>query len=65
MAISTDAVKWLSQRTINNAGTGTWTGAADIGLVGYEMTLLVSRAEATMTPALVSETRARLPVGHR
>jgi uncharacterized protein len=34
----------------------------DVGLVGYEMTLLVSRAEATMTPALVSEMRARLPV---
>ena len=37
----------------------------DVGLVGYEMTLLVSRAEATMTPALVSEMCARLPVGHR
>ena len=37
----------------------------DVGLVGYEMTLFVSRAEATMTPALVSEMRARLPVGHR
>lgn len=35
----------------------------DVGLVGYEMTLLVSRAEATMTPALVSEMRGRLPVG--
>ncbi len=35
----------------------------DVGLVGYEMTLLVSRAEVTMTPALVSEMRSRLPVG--
>ena len=37
----------------------------DVGLVGYEMTLLVSRAEATMTPALVTEMRSRLPVGVR
>ena len=35
----------------------------DVGLVGYEMTLLVSRAEATMTPQLVSEMRSRLPLG--
>jgi predicted regulator of Ras-like GTPase activity (Roadblock/LC7/MglB family) len=35
----------------------------DVGLVGYEMTLLVTRAEATMTPALVTEMRARLPRG--
>jgi uncharacterized protein len=34
----------------------------DVGLVGYEMTLLVTRAEATMTPALISEMRSRLPV---
>jgi hypothetical protein len=34
----------------------------DVGLVGYEMTLLVTRTEATMTPALVSEMRSRLPV---
>lgn len=33
----------------------------DVGLVGYEMTLLVSRAEQTMTPQLVSEMRATLP----
>ena len=39
--------------------------SSDVGLVGYEMTLLVSRAEATMTPALVTEMRARLPVGAR
>lgn len=36
---------------------------SDVGLVGYEMTLLVTRAEAVMTPQLVSEMRARLPVG--
>ena len=35
---------------------------SDVGMVGYEMTLLVSRAEATMTPALVSEMRSHLPV---
>lgn len=35
--------------------------SCDVGLVGYEMTLLVNRAEATMTPELVSEMRARLP----
>jgi uncharacterized protein len=34
----------------------------DVGMVGYEMTLLVSRAETTMTPALVSEMRSRLPL---
>lgn len=34
----------------------------DVGLVGYEMALLVSRAEATLTPQLVSEMRAHLPV---
>jgi hypothetical protein len=34
----------------------------DVGLVGYEMALLVSRTEATLTPQLVSEMRARLPV---
>jgi predicted regulator of Ras-like GTPase activity (Roadblock/LC7/MglB family) len=37
--------------------------ACDVGMVGYEMTLLVSRAETTMTPALVTEMRSRLPVG--
>ena len=34
----------------------------DVGLVGYEMALLVSRTEATLTPQLVSEMRARLPI---
>lgn len=37
--------------------------SADVGLVGYEMTLLVSRAEATMTPQLVTEMRSQLPRG--
>ena len=36
--------------------------SCDVGLVGYEMTLLVERAEATMTPVLVAEMRAMLPV---
>lgn len=35
---------------------------ADVGLVGYEMTVLVARAETTMTPALITEMRSRLPV---
>lgn len=34
----------------------------DVGLVGYEMALLVSRTESTLTPQLVSEMRAHLPV---
>lgn len=34
----------------------------DVGLVGYEMAMLVSRAESTLTPQLVSEMRSRLPV---
>jgi hypothetical protein len=33
-----------------------------VGLVGYEMTVLVTRAEDTMTPQLVAEMRSRLPV---
>lgn len=35
--------------------------SCDIGLVGYEMTLLATRAGAALTPQLVSELRARLP----
>ncbi|BDZ42358.1 dynein regulation protein LC7 [Paraoerskovia sediminicola] len=34
----------------------------DIGLVGYEMALLVSRTEATLTPQLISQMRGQLPV---
>ena len=34
----------------------------DVGLVGYEMALLVSRTEVTLTPQLISEMRARLPM---
>jgi predicted regulator of Ras-like GTPase activity (Roadblock/LC7/MglB family) len=34
----------------------------DIGLVGYEMALLVSRTEATLTPQLISEMRGSLSV---
>lgn len=33
----------------------------DVGLVGYEMTLLSSRAATALTPALIDELRARLP----
>lgn len=34
----------------------------DVGLIGYEMTLLVSRTEPTLTPQLITEMRSRLPV---
>lgn len=34
----------------------------DVGLIGYEMAMLVSRAETTLTPQLVSEMRSSLPV---
>lgn len=33
----------------------------DVGLIGYEMALLVSRTEHTLTPQLVGEMRSRLP----
>lgn len=36
--------------------------SCDVGLIGYEMAMLVSRTEATLTPQLVSEMRGRLPV---
>ncbi len=36
--------------------------SCDVGLIGYEMTVLVNRAEAVMTPELVSQMRARLPL---
>ena len=35
----------------------------DVGLVGYEMALLVSRTENILSPQLISEMRARLPIG--
>ncbi len=37
-------------------------GSCDVGLVGYEMALLATRAESTLSPQLVGEMRARLPV---
>jgi uncharacterized protein len=36
--------------------------AADAGVIGYEMALLVSRTEATLTPQLISQMRSQLPV---
>lgn len=36
--------------------------SCDVGLVGYEMAMLVSRTEATLTPQLVTEMRSHLPV---
>jgi uncharacterized protein len=36
--------------------------ACDVGLIGYEMAMLVSRTESTLTPQLISEMRAQLPV---
>lgn len=35
--------------------------ACDVGLVGYEMTLLVNRAESAMSPQLIAEMRSMLP----
>ena len=35
--------------------------SCDVGLVGYEMTLLASRAGRALTPQLITELRARLP----
>jgi uncharacterized protein len=34
---------------------------ADVGLIGYEMTLLVERASAVLSPALIAELQASLP----
>lgn len=34
----------------------------DVGLIGYEMAMLVSRTESTLTPQLVTEMRGNLPV---
>lgn len=34
----------------------------DVGLVGYEMAMLVARTESLLTPQLVSEMRGHLPV---
>jgi uncharacterized protein len=36
--------------------------SCDVGVIGYEMALLVSRTEATLTPQLISQMRAALPV---
>lgn len=33
----------------------------DVGLVGYEMTMLVKRAGSVLTPALITELQAALP----
>ncbi|GAA2238885.1 roadblock/LC7 domain-containing protein [Rarobacter faecitabidus] len=35
---------------------------ADVGLIGYEMALLVTRTEQTLTPQLITEMRGHLPV---
>jgi len=37
------------------------TKQCDVGLVGYEMTMLVKRAGAVLTPALVTELQSSLP----
>uniref|UniRef100_UPI00389949CF roadblock/LC7 domain-containing protein n=1 Tax=Actinotalea fermentans TaxID=43671 RepID=UPI00389949CF len=34
----------------------------DVGLIGYEMAMLVSRTETTLTPQLVTEMRGNLPI---
>ena len=53
---------FLFTTSVNNGAVVAVVAEAtcDVGLVGYEMTLLVSRAEQTMTPALISEMRATL-----
>lgn len=35
--------------------------SCDVGLIGYEMAMLVSRTESTLTPQLISEMRSQLP----
>jgi predicted regulator of Ras-like GTPase activity (Roadblock/LC7/MglB family) len=37
------------------------TRECDVGLVGYEMTMLVKRAGTVLTPAMVSELQSALP----
>ena len=34
----------------------------DVGLIGYEMAMLVSRTETTLTPQLITEMRGQLPI---
>ena len=55
---------FMFQMSISNGSVlGVVTDAScDVGLVGYEMALLVSRTEATLTPQLITEMRARLPI---
>src|SRR4028119_322242 len=36
--------------------------SCDVGLIGYEMALLVSRTEQTLTPQPVGAMRSRLPI---
>lgn len=36
--------------------------SCDVGLIGYEMAMLVSRTEATLTPQLIAEMRTMLPI---
>lgn len=36
----------------------------DVGVVGYEMAMLASRAQTTLTPQLVADLRRELPVDH-
>jgi len=36
--------------------------SCDVGLIGYEMAMLVARTEVTLTPQLIAEMRDRLPV---
>ena len=55
---------FLFQMSISDGSVlGVVTDATcDVGLVGYEMALLVSRTEATLSPQLITEMRARLPL---
>ena len=50
-------LEWRAQR-----GAQELARACDVGLVGYEMTLLVSRTENALTPQLITEMRQNLPI---
>ena len=55
---------FLFPMSITTARSSPWSPrrACDVGLIGYEMALLVSRTEATLTPQLITEMRGQLPV---
>src|SRR5690606_21802229 len=48
--------------TNNSAHSVVAQASCDVGLIGYEMAMLVSRTDATITPPLITEMRDHLPV---